>query len=140
MLTLKYNESDFAAEVVAKAQNYNEQIQDSFDFNDNPARKVWLHVPLHDIHPTRWRVQAWEGDPLNADLLEEVPALGVDICRSMEYLCSDISRGIRVIDGGATLVAENIALAVVRQDPEVLTPETCDAILQMLIYGAIPHK
>lgn len=144
-LTLKYNEGDFASTILDQSRRISEDVQDRFAFNSNPARQVWFHVPrtwiCDDSDDQPWTVQVWRGDPLNADLLEEVADVGVrDICAAMEYLCSDISRGIRVIDGGSTLVAENIVEAVVKQNPDYLTPETCDAILQMVVYGAIPHK
>ncbi|MBO18862.1 hypothetical protein [Herbaspirillum sp.] len=139
-LTLKYDEQEFATTIRDRSADRSWDIQNSFDITDNPARKVWIHAAIDDIRPMRWRVQAWEGDPFNADLLEEVTCTVRDICASMEYLCSDIIRGLRVIDGGSTLVAENIVEAVVRQDPEVLTPEVCDAILQMAIWGDVLHK
>ncbi len=138
-LTLKYDESEFADVILSQALAVSEQVQDSYLVNPNPCRSVWFRVV-----PTRWstwRVQAWDGDPWGAQvLLDEEDASVRDICASMEYLCSDIIRGIRVIDGGSTLVAENIVEAVVAQNPRYLTEETCDAIVQMLVYGAIPHK
>lgn len=137
-LTLKYDEALFADVILSQARTVSEQVRDSYLVNPNPRRSVWFHAV-----PTRWstwRVQTWDGNPDNADLLDEEDASVRDICASMEYLCSGIIRGIRVIDGGSTLVAENIVEAVVKQDPGHLTEETCDAIVQMLVYGAIPHK
>ena len=136
-LTLKYDEQEFATVILEQASHVSELVQ--YGCWESPGRTVWLHaVEVKRGGP--WRIQAWKGDPTNADLLEEQVHDAAGICRSMEYLCSDISRGIRVIDGGSTLVAENIAEAVVRQDPEVLTPEVCDAILQMAIWGDVLHK
>ena len=145
MTALKYDAPLFAFTILEQARRISEDVQDSFDIRPDPRRQVWFNAI--SLTPNRgrapfgpWRIQVWKGDPFNADLLEEGTHRVRDICRSMEYLCSDIRRGIRVIDGGATLVVSNIEEAVDKQNPTCLTPETCDAILQMVVYGAIPHK
>tara|TARA_R100001198_G_scaffold94980_1_gene79610 strand:- start:530 stop:964 length:435 start_codon:yes stop_codon:yes gene_type:complete len=142
-LTIKYDENEFAQVILDQARYVSEGVMGSFDITNSPARQVWFNLATFrgvGLTCRPWRIQAWEGDPTNADLLEEVTCGVRDVCAAMEYLCSDIIRGIRVIDGGSALVAENIVEAVVKQNPRYLTEETCDAIVQMIVYGAILHK
>lgn len=140
-LTLKYNEESFAVTILEQALRISEDVQDSFAFSSRPRRTVWFSaVGLRRNFAGPWRVQIWRGDPTNADLLEEGIHDAWDICAAMDKLCSSVSRGTLVVDGGSTLIAENICEAVVKQNPNYITPETADAVVQMLVYGTIPHK